>query len=183
MDINKISEIRKKLNLTQMQLAKLAGVSQSLIAKVEAGDIDPAYSKVLAIFGALENEQKKKDTSKKAIDVATKNVAFAKDDDKLEKIMKLMKEKSISQLPVLRGNDLVGSISDDIFVDIAEHKEKLENSRVQDIMQEAFPTIPEKSDLEIVTNLLHYYKAVLVKKDGKIAGIITKSDLIKAIRK
>ena len=171
------------MRLTQTGLAKLAGVSQSLIAKLEAGTIDPAYSKVVAISDALENEQKKKDTSKKAIDVATKNVAFAKEDDKLEKIMKIMKEKAISQLPVLRGKDLVGSISDDIFVSIAENKEKLENAKVKDIMQEAFPTIPENSDLEIVTNLLHYYKAVLVKKDGQIAGIITKSDLIKAIRK
>ena len=97
--------------------------------------------------------------------------------------MKLMREKAISQLPVLRGKDVVGSISDDIFVEFSEHRDKLQNAHVKDIMQETFPTLPEKSDLEIVTNLLHYYKAVLVKKDSDIVGIITKTDLIKAIKR
>ena len=55
-DIEKIQEIRKKLNLTQTELSKLAGVSQSLIAKLESGHIDPAYSKVKAIFEALDNQ-------------------------------------------------------------------------------------------------------------------------------
>ena len=41
--IDRISKIRKQLGLTQIQLANLAGVSQSLIAKLESGRIDPSY--------------------------------------------------------------------------------------------------------------------------------------------
>ncbi|MBI2079314.1 helix-turn-helix domain-containing protein, partial [Candidatus Micrarchaeota archaeon] len=47
-DVSKLGSLRRKLGITQKELAKLAGVSQSLIAKIEMGKIDPAYSKVLA---------------------------------------------------------------------------------------------------------------------------------------
>jgi predicted transcriptional regulator len=181
-DVEKISELRKKLGLTQSGLAKLAMVSQSLIAKIEAGNVDPAYSKIKAIFHALDNEMTKKERKKKAIEIAVKSVIFVKESDSLEKVMKIIKEKAISQIPVLRGRDVVGSISDEILIDIAENKEKMIVKRVRDVMQESFPIIPDTSDVDVATSLLHYYKAVLIKKDGNITGIVTKADLIKAIK-
>ena len=59
-DVKSIGSLRRKLNLTQKQLAKLSGVSQSLIAKIESNRIDPSYSKVVSIFHALENEMNSK---------------------------------------------------------------------------------------------------------------------------
>ncbi|MEM2547192.1 MAG: helix-turn-helix domain-containing protein, partial [Candidatus Bathyarchaeia archaeon] len=52
--LDEIAKRRKLLGLTQKQLAKIAGVSQSFVAKVESGKIDPSYSKVKAIFDVLE---------------------------------------------------------------------------------------------------------------------------------
>jgi len=45
---------RKELGLTQSKLAASAGVSQSIIAKIEAGSVDPSYSVVQRLFSALE---------------------------------------------------------------------------------------------------------------------------------
>ena len=45
-----IPDRRRKLGLTQSQLASLAGVSQSYIAKLEAGKIEPSYIKIKSIF-------------------------------------------------------------------------------------------------------------------------------------
>jgi len=49
-EINEVKDIRKRLGLTQLELAKRANVSQSLIAKIEAGRIDPRYSRPCATW-------------------------------------------------------------------------------------------------------------------------------------
>ena len=49
-----IAKRRRQLGLKQSELAKAAGVSQSLIAKLEAGTIDSSYTKVKTIFDVLE---------------------------------------------------------------------------------------------------------------------------------
>ena len=48
-----IGKKRRQLGLKQADLAKMAGVSQSLIAKLEAGTIDSSYTKVKTIFDIL----------------------------------------------------------------------------------------------------------------------------------
>ena len=44
-DLSEIKNLRKKAGITQLDLARKASVSQSLIAKIEAGKIDPTYTK------------------------------------------------------------------------------------------------------------------------------------------
>ena len=57
-ELKDIGRRRRQLGLKQVELARLAGVSQSLIAKVERGKIDLAYSKAQEIFRALERGEK-----------------------------------------------------------------------------------------------------------------------------
>src|SRR5947207_16027948 len=52
--LGEIPKKRKDLGLTQSRLAVSAGVSQSIIAKIEAGSVDPSYSIVQRLFSALE---------------------------------------------------------------------------------------------------------------------------------
>src|SRR3989442_5090468 len=52
--LGEIPKKRKELGLTQSRLAVSAGVSQSIIAKIEAGSVDPSYSVVQRLFSALE---------------------------------------------------------------------------------------------------------------------------------
>ena len=48
-----LRKIRTQLGYTQGGLAKAAGVSQSIIAKIEAGSVDPTYNTLSAISRAL----------------------------------------------------------------------------------------------------------------------------------
>jgi len=54
-----IAKKRRRLGLKQAELAKLSGVSQSLVAKLESGRIDSSYTKVKTIFNVLERLEAK----------------------------------------------------------------------------------------------------------------------------
>ena len=71
-----IGKLRRQLGLTQKELARKAGVSQSLIAKVESGLIDPAYSKVVQLFQALELELHTQENVLHAKDIMTISPLF-----------------------------------------------------------------------------------------------------------
>ena len=57
--IDEIERRRKSLGLGQRQLAKIVGVSQSMIAKIETGRINPSYLKTKTIFDLLESLERK----------------------------------------------------------------------------------------------------------------------------
>jgi predicted transcriptional regulator len=180
LEIERIGKMRKRLGLTQKELATLSGVSQSLIAKIESGKIDPAYSKVVHILAALESRQKK--ASKTAEQIMTTGLISVGPSDSLEKAIALMRAKDISQLPVFDSGKSVGSLSDSMIVDLMTSKgEGIRAVRVGDVMAESYPVIPANSPVEAVTGMLQTYRAVLIGKNGKISGIITKADLLKAI--
>ena len=48
-DITHLKKIRKQLDLTQYAFAKEAGISQSMVAKIESGKLDPTYSYIKKI--------------------------------------------------------------------------------------------------------------------------------------
>ncbi|MCI0503143.1 CBS domain-containing protein [Candidatus Micrarchaeota archaeon] len=179
-DVERIGKMRRQLSLTQKQLATLAGVSQSLIAKIESGKIDPAYSKVMQIIGALEAEQNR--GKKTVAQIMSPHIASVAPSDKLQKAISIMKEKDISQLPVLSEGNCVGSLSDGMIVDvIASRGEDLRKILVGEVMAESYPVLPAGSLVDVAIGLLHHYRAVLVEKNGKFAGILTRADVFKAI--
>jgi len=171
-DVELIRRRRKKLGLTQTDLARLAGVSQSTIAKIEKGIVKPSYEIMKKILGTLEREENK--VEKTAEEIATKNVKFVYENDSCRKAAEIMKKYCISQLPVYNKNNYpVGSISEDAFL-----RENIHNLRVKDVMEEGFVQIPAETPLSQVREYLRYSDALLVFKKGRIVGIITKADLL-----
>jgi predicted transcriptional regulator len=177
-----IAKRRRQLGLKQSELAKMAGVSQSLIAKLEAGTIDSSYTKVKTIFDVLERlEFKTKTQTEKVIH---KNVVTVQKNDPISKIVKIMQEYGYSQIPVFDGKQSVGSISEKtILRQIMAGKDMEEISKMStaQIMEEAFPQISEDAPLALISSLLQTYSAVLVAKKGTPIGIITKADLLRMI--
>ncbi|MBI5035727.1 CBS domain-containing protein [Candidatus Micrarchaeota archaeon] len=173
---------RKRLSLTQSQLANEAGVSQSLIAKIESDNLDPSYSNTVKIFDALERIERK--TVKTAEQIMSKTVEHVKKTDTVGKVLKLMKQKDFSQLPVFDESHPIGSISDKTILDnITEGTpvEELSEKKVEEVMSESFPIIAPETPLPAISSLLNYHFAVLVRKKGKVVGIITKADLLKLV--
>ena len=172
---------RKLLKLSQYQLAKKAGVSQSLIAKMESKRIEPSYNKVKMIDQALDGEEQKQTTSIRAKDVYTNKIAKVNASDPIIKAIKIMQTNGFSQLPVYDNNRTVGSITEHsiLHAQSEENDYKLSsNVKVEKIMEPPFPQINEDTPIGPIKSLLEHYQAVLVTRKDKPIGIITRADLL-----
>ncbi|RLI88102.1 MAG: transcriptional regulator [Candidatus Altiarchaeales archaeon] len=181
-NLDDICRLRKKFGITQTELAKKAGVSQSLIARVEAGSVDPRYSKVVKIFKALEDIRGKGIT---AGEIMTKNVVGVQVEDPLGKATNKMRRYNVSQMPVFDKKKPVGSISEGVILDqISKGVDihSISKKKVGEFMEDPFPSVNPKTTLSTISVLLENNKAVLLVEKGKIKGIVTNADLLKVVR-
>jgi predicted transcriptional regulator len=101
----------------------------------------------------------------------------------LQKAVKLMQSKAISQLPVLDKGKPVGRLSEKSILSRVSRPQKadLKGLRVEDLMDEAMPVIQENTPFHLLSELLEHNQAVLIARKGKVKGIVSKSDLLKAM--
>jgi predicted transcriptional regulator len=172
---------RNELGLTQSELAKRAGVSQPLIARIESGDVDPRLSTVRKILEAFEEANKEQQILIR--DLMHSPVIHVSPDDSVEEVVNLMHVHGFSQIPVLEGSVPVGSISEDMIVRLmGESKKKpISQLEVSGIMGESFPTVSPGVSISIVSHILEENPAVLVVEKGTIVGVITKHDVMKLL--
>lgn len=193
-ELEKIRKMREQLELSQRELATLAGVSQSLIAKIERGGIDPSYGNVKRIFEALEKviDQRKIDGKRAgaritAGDLSTKGVVSISPDDTISEAVDRMVAGRFTQLPVMSGDRVVGSITDDRIRDytIEEARrgerpyETVMMTRVEQIMDAPFPIMSEDTPIELASVHLQFGEAILVSRRGAVVGILTSADFLK----
>jgi predicted transcriptional regulator len=182
--LDEIPKQRKALRLTQSRLAELAGVSQSIIAKIESGSVDPSYSIVKRLVDTLER-QSVDVTRPKVSAIMSRPVISVSRMQLVRDAVDLMKKRGYSQLPVFEGGRCVGSISEKTILDRAARGESLDlllNNRVRDIMDSPLPTVGEDTPFESVLGLLQGNYGVLVTRGENAIGILTKSDILKVKR-
>ena len=177
-ELKRIKKMRQKLGITQNELAKLANVSQSIITKIERGKIEPSYKIARKLIITLEQELAGKNKIIKAKDICSKKIIKVKANDTIQKALDLMIKNAISQIPVFENKVIVGSISEEIFIKKFS-RIKNKNMKISEIMDEAFPTIPDDANISLIKEILRLYPALIVIKNGKPMGIISKTDIIK----
>ncbi len=180
--LEEIGRRRRLLAMSQKQLAKLAGVSQSMIAKIESEHISPTYLKTKAIFDTLESLERR--TELRAKEISHGKIVSVQVHDPVSKGVRVMRETGFSQLPVFNGNQVVGSLTEKIILEkliSATKPDEVSKQSVERIMDEAFPTVSEEAPISMVSALLQYAPAVLVTRRGHVQGIITKADLLKVV--
>jgi cystathionine beta-synthase len=89
----------------------------------------------------------------------------------------LMREHEISQIPVIEGGEVVGSLSEARILEILVQNPEARRKPVAEYMERPFPVISEDASITEVTNSIQSTTAVLV-RHGHGFDIITKSDLI-----
>lgn len=174
-----LRNLRRRFRLTQKELAQKAGVSQSLIARIENKTVDPRLSTVRRIFNAITSIQKER---KKAKDVMHSPVVTIGAMDTIKNAISIMKKFAISQLPVLRENKIIGSIQETTLLDKlvnSKDSDRFFSNSVYNIMEKSFPIVDPDADVNYVVNILaRENSAVLVIDNKNIVGIITKIDLL-----
>lgn len=182
--LTEVRRRRARLGLTQGELAREAGVSQSLVAKIERGLVEPSYRNVVALLEALERAEDREAPDASAGSLATRALVAAKPTDMLSSAAHLMRHHGVSQLPVLEDGVVVGGLTDRLVVEcLADPKrsERLARLRVREVMQEPFPQVDAATPARVVAVLLRHAPAVMVTERGRHLGILTQADLFRSL--
>ena len=152
----------------------MAGVSQAHVAKIEQGKVDPRLSTVNKILVVLTEGKQKKCT-----DTITRGVIFARPNDSILKISEVMMRQAVSQLPIMNGNRLIGTVTEETI--IRNLNANLAEEKAKDIMDAPLQTVQEETSTDAVRTMQEKRQGVLVAKGKEIVGIVTRSDLLKTI--
>ncbi len=184
---NEILEIAREfkrrrtfLGLSQLKLSHFANLSQSIINKFESGKIDPTYSTFLKIEKALSEQETVSNV--KAKDVMVENILFVSEKTPIFEALELMRENDFSQLLVMEGNKLRGTIYEKSILDAIKNKRDINKVQVSEILETSPIIIPKDYNCRDLSYIFQNRKTkfVLVGDSGKISGLITKSDLFKS---
>lgn len=178
--VRQIRRSRIQYDLTQAELAKAAGTSQSLIAKLERGRLNPSYEVVRKILETLDRMASDQDPT--AGDLMNKQPIFADPAEALGKALDRMKQHGYSQLPVVDRGQPVGSISESTILERLEQGAELDSLRRQAVrltMKAGFPTVEPHTRKRTLVELLKDQDAVLVVREGKLVGVVTKTDILR----
>ncbi|HXW99228.1 MAG TPA: CBS domain-containing protein [Methanomicrobiales archaeon] len=168
---------RMALGLTQTDLAKKAGISQSMIARIESGSVDPRVSTLTRIVAVLSQKEEPLHRAREVMHTPVYSVGPA---DPVSRAVEIMEKSDVSQLPVVEGGVPVGCISESAIVSALEEggMHGSGSRPVRDFLEPGFPTVSTEADVRDVVSLLRENHAVLVVEGGRLAGVITKHDLI-----
>jgi len=96
--------------------------------------------------------------------------------------LNLMSTYGISQVPVIAGDDCVGSVTEGPVIARALGDAKLLERSVGEVMQPPFPVVDAALPFERLNTLLsHETQAALVRKDGRLVGLVTRYDVLRQV--
>lgn len=103
----------------------------------------------------------------------------------VRKTLELMRQKDISQIPVLERGKSVGSVHDSELMAKVMAKPSLVDSPVSTVMEPPFPVVNIDTSIDDVVKLMKakHNPAVLVEEEGKITGILSRYDVIEFMGK
>jgi cystathionine beta-synthase len=107
------------------------------------------------------------------------DVYTVQQDAKVRDVIALMKEKGISQVPVMDGTQLAGIVNESKLLDklFTDGEEGL-NADVASVATDAFEVADPDAPVGLFNHLFSQGKVIIVWERGEIRGLITKIDVI-----
>ena len=170
-----VRQLRQRKKLTQAELGAKVGVSQSFIARFEKGSLDPKLSLVRKIVEVLTGN-----SGRTCSEIMSPTPVAVDARDTVSIAVSLMQRHGYSQLPVVRGTQVLGIITEWDVIQNLQHN--LREISVQSVMSPSGALIvDENTAVNVIIPLFEKYQAVLIMNQGRLQGIITRSDLLKLI--
>ncbi|NIO20159.1 MAG: CBS domain-containing protein [Candidatus Aenigmarchaeota archaeon] len=166
-----IRKLRVERGLSQTELARLAGISQAHVAKIENEKVDPRLSTVNKILLILS----KRESVTRCSEIMSRLMSV-KPETPVKKVITIMRSSGFSQVPVIEKGRQIGVISEATLLQNMD--KNLDHLEAKDILDKPFPVVDSGDTTDILPPLLDIHPAVLVSEKGRIRGIITKSDLL-----
>jgi predicted transcriptional regulator len=109
----------------------------------------------------------------------TRGVISARPNDSVLKVSEVMVRHAISQMPIINGNKVVGTITEESI--IRKLGSNISEEKVGNVMDPPLPMVSEETSISAILPLLERRQGVLVVRGKKVVGIITRSDVLKTI--
>jgi len=90
-------------------------------------------------------------------------------------------QNNVSQVPVVAEGDCVGHLAESTLMGMVLEDTKVLDQSVQHVMDAPLPVVDAHVDLPSVTRLLSKNPAVLVRREGKLHGIVTRYDVMRYV--
>jgi predicted transcriptional regulator len=176
-----IKQARIRLGITQRKLASMTGVSTSMINQIESGRCKPSYETARKIFEILSSLEGR--TSMKAGDICSRHLISVQRGEKLHNAIDIMRNNSISQIPVFDTSRVVGILTEDGLAKIMVEKDEkeLRNMQVAHVMEPPPPIVEVSTPAKALIPLVRFAKCILVSEKGNVIGIVTITDTLKMV--
>ena len=127
--------------------------------------LDAAPTSIAAVLG-------RKDTSAPALVSVSAGAS-------VRQAIRLMALHDVSQVPVMDGAVCIGSVAESQLTSQSLADPKVLDQSVSDVMDQPFPVVEADQPVESVAKLLSKSnRAVLMRRDGVIQGIVTRFDVL-----
>ena len=179
-----LADLRKRrlsLGIPLGDLARAIGRSDATLSRIERGQIRPSYELVQRIVAFLEEHEGVAAPHLTAGDLMNRSLITAEGSLNLADAAQLMERGGISQMPVLEGSRVSGSLSETALLRaLADPGGR--RTKVRDVQEPGYPQVDATFPADLLAHLLSRYPAVLVTQRGAPVGIVTKTDLIRGLR-
>jgi len=114
---------------------------------------------------------------------STYQLLSVKKSDSVKEAISLMNGRSISQIPVLDGEEVVGCLTDNKLLARMIDNPLLKDAPVSEVMEGSMKFVALDSTLDVLSSMIEKDKAVLVRDSEDKIHIITKHDILEAFSK
>lgn len=102
-----------------------------------------------------------------------------KDTDVVKDALDLLRQYEISQIPVMRGHEQIGSINDVAVMQAVFDRSDILHKPVTEVMGSAFPVLDQGEAIEVAYKLLTLANhAIVVADEGEPIGVLARQDII-----